>query len=246
VRVGQPEVNRHRGRLGEEADEQQHHRHDHQRVGRVAVERGTDLRHVERTGPRIEHPDRDEDRVRGDAVGDREVDRALDRSAFLDPVRGERVRHRPHQLEAHDQVEQVAGEAEPDHGGEEHQHQCVEQAVGALEVAPRIDDRGGHEHARQRGHPRADRVDRERDPDRHRMIGAPPAHPVGERSMDRADEQDRRDGHDAHPDSAGHQVVEQPRRPVPDRHGQGGRDHRHDDRERGDVHVRPAPPSAVA
>ena len=89
----------------------------------------------------------DEHRVAGDAVGDREVDRALDRGALLDPVGGERVRHGAHQLEEDDQVEQIAGQAEPDHRPPEQQHERVKQAVDGVEVAQRVDQRRDHQHA---------------------------------------------------------------------------------------------------
>ena len=86
VGVGKPEVNRHRGGLGQKAEEQQHHRHHRERVRTMTVERGADLGHVERPGPGVEQRDPDEDRVGADAVGDREVDRALDRCPLLDLV----------------------------------------------------------------------------------------------------------------------------------------------------------------
>ena len=55
---------------------------------RMAVQRGTDLGHVERAGARVQHRDAGEDRVGAHAVGDREVDRALHRPALFDLVRG--------------------------------------------------------------------------------------------------------------------------------------------------------------
>ena len=103
--VGQPEVQRDRCRLCQEADEQQRHRDHDQRIGAMGVERCTDLGHVQRAGSRVQHRDADEHRVAGDAVGDREIDRALDRCALLDPVGGQRERDRAHQLEEHDEVE---------------------------------------------------------------------------------------------------------------------------------------------
>jgi hypothetical protein len=208
VRIGRPEVHGHGGGLGEEADEQQRHGHDDESVGSVTVERCADLGQVERAGARIEQRDPDEDRVGRHAVGDGEVDRALDRPALFDPVRGQRVRHRTHQLEEHDEVEQVAGQAERDHRCEEHEHQRVEQPVRAVEIAPRVDERGGDERGGERGQPGADRIDRERDPDRHHVARAPATHPVGERMIRRANEQDRaqRDHRDG--DAAGHDVVD--------------------------------------
>ena len=101
MRIGEPEVDGDRRGLRQEAGEQEHHRHDHECVGPVTIEGGADLRHIERAGPGIQQRQADEDRVCPHAVGDREVDRALDRPALLDPVRGQRVGDRAHQLEEH-------------------------------------------------------------------------------------------------------------------------------------------------
>src|SRR5256885_10665017 len=51
-------------------------------------------RHVEGARTRVKKGDTDEHRVRGDAVGDREVDPALNRPSLLDPVCRQRVRDR--------------------------------------------------------------------------------------------------------------------------------------------------------
>jgi hypothetical protein len=175
-------VQRHDGRLGQEPEEQQHERDDHERVGVVAVERRADLRHVQRTGAGVQQCDGDEHRVAAEAVRDREVDRALDRRALLDPVGGERVRDGAHQLEEHDQVEQVAGRAEADHPGHEQQHQPVEEAGDGVEVAQRVDQRGEHEQGCEHRHPRPERVDRQRDTERDAATGPPPAEPVRKRA----------------------------------------------------------------
>ena len=102
----------------------------------MALERGSDLRHVECAGPGVEEPDPGKDRVRANAVGDREVDGALDGASFLDLVRGQRVGHGPHQLEEHSQVEQVARQREARHRAQEDEHQRVEQAIRPVEVVP--------------------------------------------------------------------------------------------------------------
>jgi hypothetical protein len=82
--------------------------------------------------------------ARGDAVGDREVDRALDRCSLLDPVGGQRERGHAHQLVEDDQVEQVPGQAEADHAGHEQQHQPVEQSLDGVEVSLRVGERRQH------------------------------------------------------------------------------------------------------
>jgi len=178
-------VKRHHRRLGEKSGEQQAHRHDDERVCAMAVERRADLGHVERARACIQHAQGDEHHVAGDAVGDREVDRTLDRRALLDPVGGECVGHRAHQLEEHDQVEQVAGQAEAGHRRQEHQHQAVEQALHRVEIAQRVGERGEHHHRGERGHAGAQGIDRQRDSDRHAVAWRPATEPIGERLVRR-------------------------------------------------------------
>ncbi len=153
VGVGEPEVQGHGRRLGEKAHEEQHHGHDHEGIGVVGAERGADLGHVQRAGAGVEHAHGQEHGVARDAVGDGEVDRALNGRLLLDPVGGEGKRGRAHDLEEDDQVEQVAGQAEAHHAGHEQQHEAVKEALDGVEVAHRIDERGGDQEGREAASP---------------------------------------------------------------------------------------------
>jgi hypothetical protein len=233
--VGEPEVQRHGRRLGQEAQEQQGHRDDDQRIGAMSIERGADLGHVERAGSRVEHRDPDEHRVAGNAVGDRKVDRTLDRRPLLDPVGGQRERDGAHQLEEHDQVEQITGQAEAHHRRQEQQHQAVEQPLDRVEVPQRVGQRGEHHQRRERGHAAADRIDRQRDADRHAVARGPAAEPVGERllrGVDRQQHAERRGG-----DRGGEReaVLKPAGQHRSGRHQERRHDERDDDRERGHV-----------
>src|SRR6202012_2152005 len=102
----------------------------------VAVDVGGYLGHVQGAAAAVDERDPGQRQVGADAVGDGEVERALDRAALFRAVRGQRVGGNAHQLEPHEQVEHVPGEAEPGHAREERQHQDVEVGGDAGEVPP--------------------------------------------------------------------------------------------------------------
>ena len=108
MRVGEPEVEGDDCGLDEQPSDQERERRDHEPVRLVPRERMPDLGKVERTGAGVQQAGPEEDAERPDAVGDREVDRALERACLLDPVTGERVRRHAHQLEPDEHVEEVA------------------------------------------------------------------------------------------------------------------------------------------
>ncbi len=119
----------------------------------VAGGPGADLRHVQRAGAAVDQRDAGQRQVGANAVGDREVQRSLQRPAFLRPVGGQRVGRHAHQLEPDKQVEDVAGEAEPGHARQEDQHQRVVVGRHSLEVPPGEHHGSRHQH-RGRGRAR--------------------------------------------------------------------------------------------
>ncbi len=178
VGVREPEVERHDRALDQQSGDDQEKGDDHQPVRRMLRDRYADLRHVQRPGPPVDQPDAGQRQVGPDAVGDGEVERALDRPAFLRPVGGQRVGRHPHQLEPHEQVEQVPGEAEPGDARQEDQHQGVVVGRDPVEIPPGKRHRRGHQDRRQAGEPRADRLDLEVDADGHPVRGPEPGEPV--------------------------------------------------------------------
>jgi hypothetical protein len=108
VGVGEPEVERNDRRLDEEAGGDQRERDDHQAVGRRPRQRLACLSQVERPGAPVEQRDPGQKQERPDDVGDREVERSLDRLGLVDLVAGERERGDAHQLEKDEHVEEVA------------------------------------------------------------------------------------------------------------------------------------------
>ena len=136
-----------------------------------------DLGHVQRAGAAVDEGDAGQRQVGAHAVGDGEVQRALQRPAFFRPVGGQRVGRHAHQLEPDEQVEDVAGEAEADHARQEGQHQRVVVGGDLLEVPPGEDHRRGDQERGQAGQARAERpdgeVDADRDPVRRPEAGEP-------------------------------------------------------------------------
>ena len=118
-------------------------------------------------GAPVQQGDAGQDEERADRVGHREVERALERALLLDVVRHERVGGHAQELEEDEQVEQVAGEREADHRGQEHEHQRVVERPDHHEVAPREDERAQEQERGEQGQRGSDAVDRERDAERH-------------------------------------------------------------------------------
>jgi len=90
--------------------------------------------HVEHARSRVEQPDAGQHQHAGEAVADREIERASQRRTFQREAREREGRH-AHDLEPDEQVEQVAREAEALHGGEEQQHRDVERRADLVEEA---------------------------------------------------------------------------------------------------------------
>ena len=123
VRVGQPEMEGHDRALDQEArDDEDEGDHD-QPVGPGPGDVPADLGHVQRAGAPVDEGDARQRQVSADAVGDGEVQRALERPAFFRPVGGQGIGRHAHELEPDEQVEDVAGEAEADHARQEGQHE---------------------------------------------------------------------------------------------------------------------------
>ncbi len=198
-------------------------------------QRHADLGQVQRAGAGVEERDGDEHAVAADAVRDGEVERPLDRPALLDPVGGEGVGGGAHDLEEHDEVEQVPGQREPDHAGHEQQHQPVEQALDGVEVAQGVEQRGADEQTGERGHPGPAGIDGERNPDRHPMAGRPSPHPVRPRLRGRMLGQDHAQRRGGQRGQGGGGVAKPARRHGADGDEQRPGEQRHEDRQRGQV-----------
>ncbi len=137
---------------------------------------------LRRAGPAVDQGDPHQDEEGTHAVDHREVQGAFERFLFLDLVARQRVRGHTHQLEEDEHVEQVTGQAEADHAGQEHEHQGVIDRPDRLEVAPRVDERGRREGCREAGQARAERIDDERDAQRNAVARLPVAGPGDDRS----------------------------------------------------------------
>ena len=143
--VGEPEVERDHRALDEEAEHDEHEGDDDEAVDALLGQGAADGGQVQGAGSGVQQGDARQHHQRTDAVRDGEVEGALQRARFLRLVARERVGGDAHQLEVDEHVEQVAGEAEPADGGEEHEQQRVEQHADGVEVAPRVHEHGGHE-----------------------------------------------------------------------------------------------------
>lgn len=138
----------------------------------------SDLGEVERAGARVEQADSEQDQVGAEGVGDREVERLLQRLELLDIEARERVGGDAHQLEPDEHVEEVAGECKASHGAAEHEHQDVEESRRIAHVGPRVDQCKRDQPACECRHAGPERIGRECDPDRDPAVGAPPAEPL--------------------------------------------------------------------
>jgi hypothetical protein len=118
---------------------------------------------------------------------------------FLRAVGGEGVGRHPHNLEPHEHVEQVAGQAEADHPGQENEHEGVEISRHLFEVAPREHHGGGDEEGAEGGEAGVERPDGEVDADGDPLVRPKPGEPVNAvgpvaADADQDGEQDAGDG----------------------------------------------------
>ena len=165
-------------------------------VGPGPGDGGADLGHVQRPGAPIDYGDAGQRQVGAHAIGDGEVQGALQRPAFFRPVCGEGVGRHPHELEPDEEVEDVAGEAEADHAGQEGQHEGVVVGGHLLEVTPGKDHGCGHEDGGQAGQPGAQRPGGEVDADGDPVGRAEAGEPVDGVPVSRAGHDHRQDGRD--------------------------------------------------
>jgi len=228
-------------RLDEEAGEQEGERAHEQPVRAAAAKRLADLREVERAGAAIEQPDGEQHEDRPGRVRHREAQGPLQRRALVDLVADQDVRGDAEELEEDEQVKEVAGQAEPRHAGEEHEHERVELVPAVGHDSGGDDERQGREGGRERRHRRAGVVDRQRDPDRRAATRLPAPDPQHHRPRVHAPEQDRGE----HGDRSGGGEREQRRRaPGQDRpgaHERRRRKERHEQAQRRGRHPRSAP-----
>ena len=239
VRIREPEVKRHRRRFHEESRGEKGEREHQQPVRRLRGEGTAHLCEVERAGPAVEQSDPDQDEEAGDAVRDREDQTALQWSELGVSVGGERVRDDAHQLEEDEEVEEVAGQAEPDHRAEEDEHERVIERGDLVEVVPREDEHAGHDDGGEAREPRADGIDNECDTHGHAAARMPAPEPVDHASApgmdDERSRQDRRGRGDC-----GRAGVERPRRQEPpDRRDRRRGEQRHGDRQRNERRHQP-------
>ena len=240
VGVREPEVERHRARLGQESDGNERESNDDEAVRPAAREHLADLREIERTRAAVKQRDPDQQQEGADRVHDREVDRSLERLRLLDPVTRERERRNAHQLEEDEHVEEVAREREAGHRADEDQRQHVKVLRhGLAEVVPAHDERRGRKHTDERGDSGGERIDAERDPDRNAAAGLPASEPVVNRVVRGAEhEQHREDGYGER-DADRNEIVDLGRSEVSERAQRRGRQqwHRHDERDEDGGHV---------
>jgi hypothetical protein len=189
VGVRQPEMERHHRRLDEEPHHQQQERDHHQPVGGGGGQRLAELGEVERAGAAVQQRDAGEHQEPPDGVGHREVERAPQRAGVLGVVAGQGVGGDAEQLVEHEQVEQVATQAEADDGGQEDQHEGLVQRAHGLEDAPRVGQRRHRQHPGEGREPGAHRVDGEGDAEGDAVARAPAAEPVDDRAAGRPDQQ---------------------------------------------------------
>jgi hypothetical protein len=230
-------VKGHHRRLDEEPGRQQAERHHHQPIRRLARQRLADLRQIQRPRAPVHQRDAREDEKRADRVGDREVQRPLHRLVLVDLVARERVRRDAHQLEEDEHVEQIAREAEADHPAEKQQHQRLEVGRIRLPVAPHQDQRRHHQHRAQRRQPGAEGVDDERHADSDSAVRLPATEPVDLRAGGGPRKQNRAERDHGHRGAERHHLGYRPVHARSDGGQQPGRQQRHGDRERCDVHA---------
>ena len=165
MRVGEPEVERNDGALDQQARDDQHERHHDEPVGPVPGDVRADLRHVQRASAPVDQGDARQRQVGPDAVGNREVQRALNRAALIGAVRGQRVGDHAHGLEPDEHVKDIAGQAKADHAGQERQHERVVIGRDLLEVPPGEHHGRCNQHCREQCEPGVERADLEIDAD---------------------------------------------------------------------------------
>jgi hypothetical protein len=158
---------------------------------KVVCQRSSDLCQVESAGPSVQQADARQHEESPDTVGYAEVDRALQRRFLFDFVTGKRIRHRAHQLEEDEHVEQVAAQGERYHRGEKDQHQGVVNRADAVQVTPGKNHRREHQQRDESCQSGAHGIDHETDTHREAANRMPVAEPVHERPMERAIEQDQ-------------------------------------------------------
>ena len=147
--VGQPEVERHHGAFDQEADEDEHEcRHD-QRVRPLMGQGVVQLGQADAPRPGEQKAQPGQREVGAQAVDDAEVDAALESRLVLDDDRRQPVGGRAHELEEHEEVEEVAGEGEADHARQEQQHETVVVRFDGVEIANAVEEGDRHQAARQ-------------------------------------------------------------------------------------------------
>ena len=100
------------------------------------TQRKPDLRHVQRAGHRIQQRNPGQHHERRDRVRHREIERSLQRRRLPRLQAAQRKCRRAHQLEEHEQVEQIAGQRKAAHGRQEDQHQRLKMVRRRIDKAP--------------------------------------------------------------------------------------------------------------
>ncbi len=181
VRVGQPEVERHRGRLHQQTRRHQDERDEYEGVRRARVQRLPELGEAQLPGARVQQRDAQQHAVGAEGVHHAEGQRPLERLRLLHPEAGQGVRDDAHQLEEDERVEQVPGQREAAHARLEEQDQRREGAGVAarrlLEVTPGVDQDGHHQQRDQRREPGTQRIAHQHDAHALAPHRVPAAHP---------------------------------------------------------------------
>ena len=139
VRVRQPELQRHHAPplISSAVASRQNAAMMTGIVGPPRHDRFASAREIERADAGIDQPDAAQHQVAADAVGDGEVERALQRRDCSARYAGQREGGDAHHLEPDEQVEQIVGQQKPIMAGQEHQHQNVEMRARPRRSSPR-------------------------------------------------------------------------------------------------------------
>ena len=117
--------------------------------GPLMGQRVMQLRQTDAPRPGEEKAQSGQREIRTQAVDDAEVDTTLESRLVLDDDRSQPVGRRPHELEEHEQVEEVASEGEADHARKEQQHEAVIMGFDGVKIANAVEESDRHQAAGQ-------------------------------------------------------------------------------------------------
>ena len=181
VRVRCQRLEREHERLGAEAHKQEAERRDHHGV-HMARRQLRNLRQVQRMQVGVDEDGAHQDARRAQRADNQILERALERTVGIVAEGGERHGGEGHDFHHDEDVEQVAGEHEAQHGAAQHEEQRVEIDLTVVfthireGVRAGHHDRNGHDEAKEQGQ----RVDLQADAVGPAGLRRPAAQPVGD------------------------------------------------------------------